>query len=47
VHETVLNAFEDGVLEQFAEQLRSSRSHSRGEKVLAQVAAQVKPQIAA
>jgi hypothetical protein len=42
----VVNAFEDGVLEQFAEQLRSSRSHSRGEKVLAQIAAQVKPQIA-
>jgi DNA topoisomerase I len=47
VHETVVNAFEDGVLEQFTEQLRSSRSHSRGEKVLAQIAAQVKPQIAA
>jgi DNA topoisomerase-1 len=35
VHETVVNAFEDGVLEQFAERLRSSRSNSRSEKVLA------------
>jgi DNA topoisomerase-1 len=42
VHETVVNAFEDGVLEQFAERLRSSRSNSHREKVLAQIAAQVK-----
>jgi DNA topoisomerase I len=47
VHKTVVNAFEDGVLEQFAEQLRSSRSNSRTEKVLAQIAAQVKADAAA
>ena len=47
VHETVVNAFEDGVLEQFAERLRSSRSNSRTEKVLAQIAAQVKADAAA
>jgi DNA topoisomerase I len=47
VHETVVNAFEDGVLEQFAETLRSSRSNSRSEKVLAQIAAQAKAEIAA
>jgi DNA topoisomerase I len=46
VHETVVNAFEDGVLEQFAEQLRNSRSNSRGVKVLAQIAAQVQADIA-
>lgn len=37
VHATIVTAFEDGVLEQFAEQLRSSRSISRREQVLAQV----------
>jgi DNA topoisomerase-1 len=47
VHETVVNAFEDGVLEQFAETLRSSRSNGRSEKVLAQLAAQVKVDTAA
>jgi DNA topoisomerase-1 len=47
VHETVVNAFEDGVLEQFAERLRSSRSNSRSEKVLAQIAAQVRAGAAA
>ena len=41
VHETVVNAFEDGVLEQFAESLRASRSTARREQVLAKVAAQV------
>ena len=46
-HETVVNAFEDGVLEQFAERLRSSRSNSRSEKVLAQIAAQVRAGAAA
>jgi DNA topoisomerase I len=45
VHETVVNAFEDGALEQFAEQLRSSRSNSRSEKVLAQIAAQVQADV--
>jgi DNA topoisomerase I len=42
VHEAVVNAFEEGVLGQFAETLRCSRSNSRSEKVLAQLAAQVK-----
>ncbi|HMG77162.1 MAG TPA: DNA topoisomerase IB [Xanthobacteraceae bacterium] len=41
VHETVVNAFEDGVLEQFAETLRASRSTARGEQILAKVAAQM------
>jgi DNA topoisomerase I len=47
VHETVVNAFEDGVLEQFADALRGCRSTSRSEKVLAQVAAQIVPDVAA
>jgi DNA topoisomerase-1 len=37
VHETVVNAFEDGALEQFADSLRASRSSGRIEKVLAKV----------
>jgi DNA topoisomerase-1 len=41
VHETVVNAFEDGVLEDFAETLRASRSTARRAKVLAEVAAQI------
>ncbi len=41
VHETVINAFEDGVLEDFAETLRASRSTARRAKVLAEVAAQI------
>jgi DNA topoisomerase-1 len=41
VHETVVNAFEDGVLEQFAETLRASRSTARGEQILAKVATQM------
>jgi DNA topoisomerase-1 len=44
VHETVVNAFEDGVLEQFAETLRVSRSNSHSEKLLAKIATQVKPE---
>jgi DNA topoisomerase-1 len=44
VHETVVNAFEDGVLEQFAETLRASRSTARGEQILAKVAAQMADQ---
>ena len=47
VHETVVSAFEEGVLEQFAERLRSSRSNTRSEKVLAQIAARAKADIAA
>jgi DNA topoisomerase-1 len=39
VHETVVNAFEEGALEQFAEVLRNSRSTARREKVLAEVVA--------
>jgi DNA topoisomerase I len=47
VHETVVNAFEDGILEKFAETLRNSRSSSRSEKLLAQIAAHAEPQFAA
>ncbi len=39
VHETVVNAFEDGILEQFAETLKGCRSQARREKVLAEVLA--------
>ncbi len=39
VPETVVNAFEEGTLEQFAETLRASRSNGRAAKVLAQVTA--------
>ena len=41
VHETVVNAFEDGVLDRFAETLRTSRSTAKRAKVLAKVAAKV------
>ncbi len=41
VHETVVNAFEDGALERFAETLRASRSTARREQILAEVAAQI------
>ena len=41
VHETVVNAFENGVLERFAETLRASRSTAKRAKVLAKVAAQI------
>jgi DNA topoisomerase-1 len=47
VHETVVNAFEDGALEQFAETLRGARSTSRSEKVLAQVTGQIAADVAA
>lgn len=40
VHETVVNAFEEGILETFAEELRNSRSIAKREKVLAQVIAE-------
>ncbi|HEY0440838.1 MAG TPA: DNA topoisomerase IB [Xanthobacteraceae bacterium] len=39
VHETVVTAFEEGILEQFAEELRSCRSVARREQVLAEVIA--------
>jgi DNA topoisomerase I len=39
VHETIITAFEEGVLEQFAETLRNCRSSAQREKVLAQVVA--------
>ena len=41
VHETVVNAFEDGMLERFAETLRASRSTARRAKVLAEVATKI------
>jgi DNA topoisomerase-1 len=47
VHETVVNAFEDGVLESFAETLRVSRSTARRAKVLAKVAATIETEAAA
>lgn len=39
VHETVVNAFEEGVLEQFAETLKGCRSPARREKALCDVLA--------
>jgi DNA topoisomerase I len=47
VHETVVNAFEDGALERFAEMLRASRSSAQREKVLARVAAKIETSVAA
>src|SRR5262249_22266593 len=47
VHETVVNAFEDGVLEQFAETLRASRSTAERAQVLAKVAARIEADAAA
>ena len=47
VHETVVNAFEDGALERFAERLRASRSSAQREKVLAKVAAKIETSVAA
>jgi DNA topoisomerase-1 len=47
VHETVVNAFEDGVLERFAETLRASRSTASRAKVLAKVAAKLETEAAA
>jgi DNA topoisomerase-1 len=47
VHETVVNAFEDGVLERFAETLRTSRSTASRAKVLAKVAAKLETEAAA
>jgi DNA topoisomerase-1 len=47
VHETVVNAFEEGALEKFAEALRACRSSAQCEKVLAKVAAQVSVEVAA
>jgi DNA topoisomerase-1 len=41
VHETVVNAFEEGELERFSETLRARRSTARCEKILAKVAAQI------
>jgi DNA topoisomerase I len=41
VHETVVNAFEDGALERFADTLRASRSTAKRAKVLAEVAAHI------
>jgi DNA topoisomerase I len=47
VHQAVVNAFEDGVLERFAETLRASRSTASRAKVLAKVAAQIEADAAA
>jgi DNA topoisomerase I len=47
VHETVVNAFEDGALERFADLLRASRSSAQREKVLAKVAAKIEVEAAA
>lgn len=47
VHETVVNAFENGVLERFAETLRASRCTAKRAKVLAKVAAQIETDAAA
>ncbi|HEY1978456.1 MAG TPA: DNA topoisomerase IB [Xanthobacteraceae bacterium] len=41
VHETVVNAFEDGALERFADTLRASRSSAQSERLLAKVAAKI------
>ena len=46
VHETVVNAFEDGVLERFSESLRECRSSARREQILAKVAATIKTEAA-
>jgi DNA topoisomerase I len=45
VHETIVNAFEDGVLERFAESLRTSRSTAKRAKVMAKVTAQVETDV--
>ena len=45
--QAVVNAFEDGVLERFAETLRTSRSTARRAKVLAKVAAKIETEAAA
>jgi DNA topoisomerase IB len=47
VHEAVVNAFEEGELERFADSLRASRSTARRAKVLAKVAAQIETDAAA
>jgi DNA topoisomerase-1 len=47
VHETVVNAFEDGALERFAETLRASRSTAKRARVLAEVAAHIEADVAA
>jgi DNA topoisomerase-1 len=47
VHETVVNAFEDGALERFADSLRACRSSAQSEKVLAKVAAKIEAATAA
>lgn len=41
VHETIVNAFEEGALEQFSDILRRARSSSRSEKVLVRVTDQI------
>lgn len=47
VHETVVDAFEDGALERFSETLRACRSTAKCEKILAEVAANIEAKVAA
>jgi DNA topoisomerase I len=47
VHESVVNAFEDGALEKFAEMLRSTRSSARRVEVLAKVTARIDKSLSA
>jgi DNA topoisomerase I len=47
VHETVVKAFEEGALEQFANMSRGPGSASRSEKVLAEVTDQIATDFAA
>jgi DNA topoisomerase-1 len=37
VHDTIVTAFEDGILERFASTLKGCRSQAKRERVLAQV----------
>jgi DNA topoisomerase-1 len=37
VHDTIVTAFEDGLLERFASTIKGSRSQSKREQLLAQV----------
>jgi DNA topoisomerase-1 len=41
VHDTIVTAFEDGILERFAATMKGTRSQARREQLLAQVVATV------
>jgi DNA topoisomerase-1 len=43
VHEAIVTAFEDGILERFADMLKKSRSPAKREQILAQVVAMAPP----